>query len=316
MSLPLKKASTGNRDVPVPPHFQAALLTAVEDGPQAVSLFDPDDNLAYGNSAYREAWSVEAHDRSSFASIMRFCHAAGTGALIETDDIDAWIASAEKRRRSGPAFRAFEVDLCDGRWFWVTERRLDDGWILSIGQDITALKHNEQTLRAARDIAVRLSLTDPLTQLANRRRALEVLEARLASKQDFYLALIDIDHFKGFNDDFGHAVGDAVLTAVAGHLERLASVGCMVARLAGDEFAVIGPPDGDRAWFEDLLRVFAGTVSKPLEVHGHTVCTKLSIGAARSLGHGADAGALLASADTAMYEAKRNGRSAIRFSEM
>lgn len=316
LSLPRRQTCFGTLNVPLPPHVKTLLLAALDDGPQAVSLFDPDDRLTYGNSTYHNAWQVTADSGSTFASIMRHCHGTGVGALIATDDIEAWIASAGLRRRTGPASRAFEVDLCDGRWFWITERRLKDGWILSIGQDITALKHNENTLRSARDIAVRLSLTDPLTQLANRRRALNVLDERLAANQDFYLALIDIDHFKGFNDAFGHAVGDAVLTAVAARLECLGSSGCIVARLAGDEFAIIGPTDRDRAWFDQVLCGFMEATSEPIELCGHSICIRLSIGAACAGGRLVDAGALLAEADAALYEAKRGGRSTIRFGEI
>ena len=64
----------------------------------------------------------------SFANIMRACHGRGVGAIVAAGDIEAWIATAGRRRREGAAFRAFEVDLWDGRWFWVTERRLEAGW--------------------------------------------------------------------------------------------------------------------------------------------------------------------------------------------
>ena len=154
------QADCGTGHALLPEPVRAALYAALEIGPQAVALFDASDCLAFGNASYRAAWGVEPNDPPSFSSIMRTCHARGTGALIETDDIEAWIAVAQNRRRSGPGSRAFEVDLVDGRWFWMTEHLLEDGWLLSIGQDITALKHNEQTLRAARDLAVTISLTD------------------------------------------------------------------------------------------------------------------------------------------------------------
>lgn len=292
-----------------------ALFAAIDDGPQAIALFDPADILAYGNTAFREAWCVAAEAFPSFGSIIRSCHAANTGTLIKTDDIDGWIAKADRLRRHGPAFRAFEVDFCDGRWFWLTERRLEGGWILSIGQDITALKNNEQTLRAARDAAVQTSLTDPLTQIANRRYALDQIGSAFAAGRRFYLALVDIDHFKRINDGFGHAIGDEILVRVAQALERLTSAGCTAARLAGDEFALLGPPDASRDQFKSILRSLAADVAEPFEVGGHAIRTGLSIGAALSFRDGENAGALLASADAAMYESKRSGRSTLRFFE-
>lgn len=301
----------------IPADVQNVLLTAVHDGPHAVALFDPSDRLAYGNDVFRQAWGIENGDPSpSFASIIRSGHTRNIGALIQTEDIGVWIAAADKRRRSGPAFSAFEVDLCDGRWFWITERRLVDGWILTIGQDITALKHNEQTLRAAHALAVKASLTDPLTQIGNRRHAIEQLESLFASGQQFYLALVDVDRFKQINDEFGHAVGDVVLASVAFQLEQMEVAGCRVARLAGDEFAIIAPPGCaapgyERAWFENILRQLVATIAKPIDVDGRSISTELSIGVASSFHDGGDVGALLASSDAAMYEAKRSSRSRI-----
>jgi diguanylate cyclase (GGDEF)-like protein len=314
-SLPEKRPSPDDAGPGALSPAQSTLLAALADGPQAVSLFDPSDRLAYGNGAYREAWGVADGAHPSFASIMRSCFERSVGALIETADIEAWLARADRLRRRGAAFRAFEVDFCDGRWFWITERRLADGWILSIGQDITALKENEQVLRAARDLAVTTSITDPLTQLANRRSAMEQLSRLFAAGEPFHLALVDIDHFKRINDSFGHAAGDAVLVSVARRLERLGEAGCAVARLAGDEFAVIGPPGHDRAWFERLLRELTAAVARPFEAHGHTFRTGLSIGVAQAGRDGGDIGALLAAADAAMYEAKNSGRSTVRFYE-
>lgn len=309
------KPSRGAWDRHAPPRVRAALLAAIDDGPQAVALFDPADCLAYGNDAFRKAWNVEEGAFPSFGAIIRASHGRRTGALIATDDIEAWIVNADRLRRQGAAFRAFEVDLCDGRWFWLTERRLAEGWILLIGQDITALKHNEQTLRAARDTAVKTSLTDPLTQLANRRHAMDQLGELFASGRSFHLAIIDVDDFKRVNDRFGHAAGDEVLVRIARALEQLRNAGCAVARLAGDEFAVIGSPGHDRAGFEVLLQGLSAEVAQPARLQGHDVCTKLSIGAAIAFRDGGDTGSLLAAADAAMYEAKRGGRAALRFFE-
>ena len=301
----------------IPADVQKVLLSAIEDGPHAVALFDPSDRLAYSNEVFRQAWGIGSWDtHPSFASIIRSGHSRNIGALIQTEDIEGWIRAADKRRRVGPAFSAFEVDLCDGRWFWVSERRLAEGWILLIGQDITALKHNEQTLRSAHALAVRASLTDPLTQIGNRRHAIEQLELLFASGQRFHLALADVDRFKQINDEFGHAVGDVVLTSVAFQLKQMEVDGCKVARLSGDEFAIIAPPGCalpgcERAWFENILRELVAIMAEPIDVDGRSISTELSIGVAVSSDDGGDAGTLLASSDAAMYEAKRSSNSHI-----
>ena len=296
----------------IPADVQKVLLSAIDDGPHAVALFDPSDGLAYGNEVFRQAWGIENDDpHPSFASIIRSGHTRSIGALIETEDIEVWIRAADKRRRVGPAFSAFEVDLCDGRWFWVSERRLAEGWILTIGQDITALKYNEQTLRSAHALAVKASLTDPLTQIGNRRHAIEQLESLFASGQQFYLALADVDRFKQINDEFGHAVGDVVLTSVAFQLKQIEVAGCRVARLSGDEFAIIAPPGCERAEFESILSELVAIIANPIDVDGRSISTELSIGVAASVDDGSDVGSLLASSDAAMYEAKRSSNSHI-----
>ena len=79
------------------------------------------------------------------------------------------------------------------------------------------------------------------------------LEDLVGRSRPFHLALVDIDHFKRINDSFGHVAGDELLVAVARKLERLHAMGCTVARLAGDEFAIIGPSEQERAGFESVL---------------------------------------------------------------
>lgn len=76
--------------------------------------------------------------------------------------------SAQSRRGKLP-YRAFEMDLYDGRWFWMTETVQQDGWMLCVASDVTELRQGYRTLRQDRDLAVRASQTDELTGTANRR---------------------------------------------------------------------------------------------------------------------------------------------------
>lgn len=145
-----------------------------------------------------------------------------------------------------------------------------DAAILLVGQDISALKRNERTLRGARDAAVEASLTDPLTSLANRRSAMDQLDARFASGQPFHLALVDVDHFKRINDGFSHAAGDAVLTAVARRLQRLEGAGCMVARLAGTNSRWRGRPAGTASG----SKACCAALPKPLPRRSRSTATR------------------------------------------
>ncbi|TDV34304.1 diguanylate cyclase (GGDEF)-like protein [Paraburkholderia caballeronis] len=166
---------------------------------------------------------------------------------------------------------------------------------------------------------MRLAVTDPLTGLANRR----ALDRRLASEWQhavhdetpLSVLFIDIDHFKRFNDTYGHAAGDEVLTVVA---ERIASAlrrsVDTVARYGGEEFAVIlpGTPAGSAARIAEKVRrrVEAANVAHSDSPQGRVT---VSIGCATSLPPDGGSGArLLAAADRQLYEAKAAGRNQVR----
>ena len=304
------------RDEPLtaalPLGVRLALLTALDDGPQAVALFDPTDTLVYANQVFRDAWSIPVAGTVTFELLIRRCHSERCGAVIETDDVEAWLERAQKRRRGGAPQRSFEVDFWDGRWFWVGERRLADGWLLMIANDITQLKNSERRLSVARDAAVQTALTDPLTHLPNRRSATEHLEGLLDRKAGFSIALLDLVHFKQINDSYGHAVGDGVLIEFARRL--LATIGrtSMAARLAGDEFAVIGGPGLSPSTFRLVMLEALERQRAPFEVLGHVLHIGLSIGIASAPTDATKAGELLSAADDAMYRAKQSGRYSLK----
>lgn len=280
------------RQTRMPPLARKALLSALDSGTQAIGLFDADDRLIYSNEAFRRGWAIHQTRDVTFDSMIRTCYRTRQGAIVATDDIEAWLVSARRNRREGPADRSFEVDLWDGRWMWLTERRLDDGWLLLVAQDITALKQSERTLRLTRDAAVRASLTDPLTQLPNRRHAMQVLEDNVARHEPFHVALIDIDSFKQVNDRFGHAAGDEVLLLLGSELAQLEHRGCFVARLAGDEFLVMSASHA-LCEFESILRELLSQRSRQCETSLPPCTFGISIGAASFPEHGDDERKLL-----------------------
>ncbi len=150
--------------------------------------------------------------------------------------------------------------------------------------------------------------TDELTGLLNRRafnRRLEVLfhRARLASTP-LSLVEVDVDEFKLINDRSGHAAGDAALTAVADALKRSVREGELVARIGGEEFAII-LPDTDAA----TSLAIAERCRRSLTADGYTgPALTLSAGVATYPMHATDADGLLRAADAALYAAKSAGR--------
>lgn len=170
--------------------------------------------------------------------------------------------------------------------------------------------------RAERQIR-HMALHDALTGLPNRVLFKELLEQELnrAMRDGSHIAVfaLDLDNFKRVNDVYGHAVGDALLRAVAERFRETVRKMDTVARLGGDEFVIIQPsltqPQGWATLAARLLEV----LSKPLDVAGRQIVTNVSIGVALSSTQPQDGGELLRYADIALYRAKADGRSTYRF---
>lgn len=159
-----------------------------------------------------------------------------------------------------------------------------------------------------------IARTDPLTGLPNRGRCAEVLRDKLAAGSPFALILADIDHFKAYNDRYGHLTGDTCLHLVGIKLDAAAQPGGFVARLSGEEFAIILSGD-DQAELLDLARAIHQSVERSAIPSGHagsvvTVSAGLAFQAAGSRREvdAVEIGALFAKADRALYAAKDAGR--------
>ena len=149
----------------------------------------------------------------------------------------------------------------------------------------------------ARHALRRRASHDPLTGLANR----ALLHERIAAADgEVALLYLDLDGFKPVNDRLGHAAGDEVLRLVARRLEGCVRAGDTVARLGGDEFALL-VSDGAEEVAERVRVAF----DDPFTVDGHRLPVGASVGVATGA---ADADALLAAADRAMYAVKRHAR--------
>jgi diguanylate cyclase (GGDEF)-like protein len=155
---------------------------------------------------------------------------------------------------------------------------------------------------------LRLASTDPLTGLANRRALTELMERELHNAERYGAPLafvvLDLDDLKKINDTLGHHAGDEALRSFAEALKAGARRGDIVARYAGDEFVVV-MAQTDRIAAEAVLRRLYGALEgTPL---------KCSAGIALFPRNGADAIALFAAADRALYEAKQAGKNRFRF---
>lgn len=291
-----------------PESLASTLLSLHEDSPLLVALFDANDILQYANPAFRQAYCIVPDGQLSWADMMRDNHARKRGAAIETKNIENWIASV-RSRRGKLAFRAFEADLADGRWVWMTETTQRQGWMLCIASDISSLRQDSRALRQAHGKALAAAQTDALTGLSNRRHGMQLLETTLHDSElwPLCLAALDLDGFKQINDRLGHAAGDAVLGDFARQLQAGSrrEDGCL--RLGGDEFLLILPSAGLPQAEAIIERLLARVrLSRPIAAapeQGYSC----SVGLVQA-NWGESGEALIARADSALYRAKQAGR--------
>ena len=163
-------------------------------------------------------------------------------------------------------------------------------------------------LKTERAAAVDRSLHDPLTGLANRALLTDRLETALqvaaGSGAVTGLLLIDLDRFKEINDTFGHKYGDQLLTQIGRRFAAVVGGADTVARIGGDEFAVLLPNIKDLAAAKEIAENLQRALESSLNVEGVELDVDASIGLVLSGEHGTDATTLLQHADVAMYVAK------------
>jgi diguanylate cyclase len=178
---------------------------------------------------------------------------------------------------------------------------------LVVTRQLSVLRENARLTERYQELAT----TDALTGLANRRHLLEVGErlCKIAARADRPLAavMIDIDHFKRINDDYGHGAGDAVLREVADRCRQMLRTSDLMGRYGGDELVALLPETGAEGAARVAERIRDAVTGGPVEAGSAVLALTISLGVADSEGcRGLDA--LLHHADMALYEAKRRGR--------
>jgi diguanylate cyclase (GGDEF)-like protein len=274
-----------------------ALLVAVDPGVSGMQLFVPGGVLfvALAADRQRRAAGVPQRQRRRPASFVPYAAVAATDVLLllvghAAGNTVFTIALGAVLLTALVAFRQVHALRENGRLL----RRVDAN-LLELNRYQVQLSHRANH--------------DDLTDLANRtlfeQRTREAL-AVAGSGETLSLALIDLDDFKAINDRLGHAVGDALLVAVAQRLREAVRDGDTVARLGGDEFGLLLPGLRSDEATEVLDRI-AESLTRPVQALGYDLLVKASIGLAE-VWQGAGPQELLRRADLAMYAAKERGK--------
>jgi diguanylate cyclase (GGDEF)-like protein len=195
------------------------------------------------------------------------------------------------------------------------EGRLRHGDQLKVGRTILKFIVGDDVEVQYHEEIYRLMTTDGLTQLHNKRYFDEMLDREVARakryKRSFSLLVFDIDRFKDINDRFGHLAGDAILRQLGAVLSGRLRVNDVLARVGGEEFALITPEVG-----VDGAKELAGKINRLIgdtrfEFEGARVGVTVSVGVAEWQDQYDDPSELLKAADDKLYEAKRNGRNQV-----
>ncbi|ACP22870.1 putative GGDEF family regulator (plasmid) [Sinorhizobium fredii NGR234] len=293
------------------------LFELFETSPVLVAAYDEFDRLRYANAAFRSAYFLEPDEMPLWPDLMRRNFHARRGTVICIADFEEWLRSTQSRRGK-VGYRAFETDLFDGRWLWMTETVEKDGWMLCVATDVTGLKAKTRAVRQDRDLAIKASYTDELTGVANRRfvtaRIDDMLQQPVGQTSPGCLCVLDIDRFKSINDQFGHQTGDTILRDFAMRIHRLVRRTDCFGRVGGEEFVLTLPATPVEQAKLILERMLASVrKSRPLQGRpdfGYT----FSAGIAGAQ-PGDTAISLYARADRALYMAKLAGRDRIHLDE-
>jgi diguanylate cyclase (GGDEF)-like protein/PAS domain S-box-containing protein len=196
----------------------------------------------------------------------------------------------------------------DGRALSVNQQPMDGGGFVAIYEDVTERQQTERRIW-------NMAHFDALTRLPNRVLFRAKLDEALGSRgedQGIAVLYLDLDKFKDVNDTLGHPVGDALLEAVAMRLRICLRETDTVARLSGDEFAILIQAHRVEDRVRSLSDRVIAELSAPYDLSGQPVSIGVSIGAAIAGAEDVDPDTLLKNADLALYQAKEENRGTYR----
>ena len=295
--------------------IEQILFKAIEYTNDAIGIFDENDHVAFCNRIFADIFAQSEDNclNKSFDQLIRSCFKRKEGVKIDSTCIETWLDMAREKRRSS-AYRSFEIDTCDDRWFRLTEMVVGD-FLFTYATDITASKNLEIELVKTKNKLQQLAATDHLTGVYNRRQFNKLAEQELLrcdrSKLPATLVLLDLDHFKHINDTYGHACGDAVLVSFTDRIKGELRSYDIFARIGGEEFAILLPEANEEEALKIAQRYLNKIADVPFYYEGEYIHSTVSIGLSESYPKIKTLDYALKTADKRLYQAKQSGRNQV-----
>jgi diguanylate cyclase (GGDEF)-like protein len=282
---------------------------AINNMSQALLMFDANQRLVICNERYLRLYNLSPEiikPGCTVRELLEHRKETGTFAADIEEYLEQLLAAVARRETLSRL-----VELPDSREISVVNHPMADGGWVATHEDITERR------RAEKQIAY-MARHDSLTDLPNRVLFRERLAGSLAQVprgEQLAVLYLDLDRFKGVNDTLGHQVGDELLKLVASRLRDCVREVDTVARVGGDEFAIIQIGIERPTDTAILARRIGEAVRAPYDLAGHVIIVDTSIGIAVAPGDGTEPDELLKGADMALYGAKADGRGTYRFFE-
>jgi len=275
-----------------------------------VCFFDGAQRLIVSNKQYVDMYGLDTErvgPSTTLREIIDLRCEAGSGPRMSPEDYHAW----RNRVADFDTPSNTVVELRNGCIVEIHHQPMADGGWVATHRDIT------ESRRAEAQIA-HMAKHDALTGLPNRLLLNERIEQALQRVETGDLVavhLLDLDYFKSVNDTLGHPAGDALLQIAADRLRSLVRADDTIARMGGDEFAIVQLALSDASEALALAERVVGRISEPYVLNGHPAVIGASVGIALAKGTKLTPDQLVRKADVALYCAKDDGRCTVRIFE-
>lgn len=275
-------------------------LLVYNHGSQGMFVADSHNQIISINPAFTSITGFVQEDViGKKPSIFDHKHSIASAIELQLDSLGYWSGEIDVPRKNGERYTAY-----------FTLRRVNPteqsgNYLVGLFTDVSQMKKAAQQLWKQTNF-------DQLTQLPNRHQFNSHLQDEINkaeyTRASFSLLLVDLDEFKTVNDGFGHETGDELLKVAASRILNIVSHDGFVARISGDEFAVILSDMAEGNRIERLMHQLLEQLAEPYYLAEHTIYISASIGVSVFPEDADTAGALLKNADQAMCSAKSHGR--------